>query len=94
MIYRASEARRVGEVFGLPVVQSNDLHLFRMRNRENELVINDAATAKEKRHYNFDSPVRFAAFPAARSVLVLTADQKVHTLPFESGDTRFAGAAK
>jgi len=98
VIYRAADATRIGEVFGTPIAQNSDLRLFCVRNRENELTIYDAATAKEQRHYNFDSPVRFAAFqPATKSVLVLTADQKVHTLPFETAPaeaTQFAATPK
>jgi len=98
VIYRASDATRIGEVFGSPIAQNGDLHLFCARNRENELVVYDAATAKEQSHYNFDSPVRFAAFqPATKSLLVLTADQKVHTMPLRNAPeagARVVGAAK
>jgi Peptidase family M48 len=98
VIYRASDSARVGEVFGSPAAQNGDLHLFCVRNRENELVVYDAATAKEQRHYNLDSPIRFAAFqPASKNILVLTADQKVHTLPFEAAadsTAQVAGATK
>jgi hypothetical protein len=96
VIYRAGDATRIGEVFGSPIAQDGELHLFCVRNRDNELVIYDAATAKEQRHYNFDSAVRFAAFSAAaKGIIALTADQKVHTLPFESVyTTQVAGATK
>lgn len=95
VIYRISAGTRIGEVFGSPVAHNGDLHLFCVRNRDNELVIYDAATAKEQRQYNFDSPVRFASFQtSAKAVLVLTADQKVHMLPFETEATpQLAGAA-
>ena len=98
VIYRVSDGARIGEVFGSPMAQNSELHLFCVRNRENELVIYDAATAKEQRHYNFDSPVRLVAFrPSEHSVLVLTADQKVHRLPFDSAPesaTQVAGTTK
>jgi hypothetical protein len=74
------------------------LHLFCARNRENELTVYDAATAKEQHHYTCDSPVRFTAFqPAAKTLLVLTADQKVHTMSLAAvseSTTRVAGPLK
>jgi hypothetical protein len=98
VIYRVSDGTRTGEVFGSPVAQNADLHLFCTRNRENELTVYDAETAKEQHHYTFDSPVRFAAFqPAVKSLFVLTADQKIHTMPLagtSESTTQVAGAAK
>jgi hypothetical protein len=62
------------------------------------LTVYDAATAKEQHHYNFDSPVRFNAFqPAAKTLLVLTADQKVPTMSLAAASestTQVAGALK
>ena len=88
----------MARVFGSPVAQNADLHLFCARNRENELTVYDAATAKERYHYTFDSPVRFTAFqPAAKTLLILTADQKIHTMPLagtSESTTQIAGAAK
>jgi hypothetical protein len=96
-IYRATDASRIGEVFGSPIAVNSDLHLFCARNRANEVVVYDAATAKEQFHYNFDAAVRLAVFqPATKGLLILTADQKVHTMALGTTEAgaQVAGAAK
>jgi hypothetical protein len=54
--------------------------LFCVANRDNELVIYDAASVRERKRFTSTTPVRFAQFlPARKQLLVLTADQKIHT---------------
>ncbi len=97
VIYRASDATRIGEVFGSPIAWNSDLHLFCARNRDNEIAVYDTATAKEQVHYSFDAAVRLAVFqPTTKVLLVLTADQKVHTMPLGTPEAgaHAAGPAK
>jgi hypothetical protein len=58
--------------------------LFCVSNRDDELVIYDAATVRELKHFTFPTRVRFAQFlPARKELLVLTGDQKVHAISMD-----------
>ena len=83
-VYRFSTGARLGEVFGDMVAQDAGSGLFAVSNIDNELVIYDAATVRERKHFTFATRVRFAHFlPARKELLVLTADQKVHAISMD-----------
>jgi WD40 repeat protein len=81
-IYRFSTGARVGEVFGEVASGDAASGLFAVSNRDNDLVIYDAASVHERKHFTYTSGVRVALFlPSRKELLVLTGDQKVHTIP-------------
>jgi hypothetical protein len=83
-VYRFSTGARLGEVFGQIVAQDVASGLFCVSNRDDELVIYDAATVRELKHFTFPTRVRFAQFlPARKELLVLTGDQKVHAISMD-----------
>jgi hypothetical protein len=90
-VYRFSSGSRIGEVFGKIVAQDPASGLFCVSNRDNDLVIYDAATLHERKHFTYATPVAFAEFlPAGKELLVLTDDQKVHRIRME--DLQIAAA--
>jgi hypothetical protein len=81
LVYRFSTGARLGEVFGDIVAVDADSGLFCVINRDNDLVIYDAATLSERKHFTFSAPVRVAEILRARKqLMVVTADQKVHAI--------------
>ena len=83
-VYRFSTGARLGEIFGEIMAGDAASGLFCVSNRDNELVIYDAATVRERKHFTYGARVRFARFlPARKQLLVLTADQKVHTISMD-----------
>ena len=84
VVYRFSTGARLGEVFGEIVAQDAASGLFCVNNADNELLIYDAATVRERKHFTFAARVRFAEFlPARKELLVLTADQKIHPISMD-----------
>lgn len=84
IVYRFSTGARLGEVFGEIVAQDAASGMFCVSNSDNDLVVYDAATVRELRHFTFATRVRFAQFlPARKQLLVLTADQKLHTISID-----------
>jgi WD40 repeat protein len=84
LVYRFSTGARLGEVFGDMVAVDADSGLFCVINRDNDLVIYDAATVRERKHFSFSAPVRVAAILRARKqLMVVTADQKVHAISMD-----------
>ena len=83
-VYRFSTGVRTGEVFGEIMAQDAASGLFCVSNRDNDLVIYDAATLHELKHFTYAKRVSLAEFlPARKQLLVLTADQKVHTVSMD-----------
>lgn len=80
-VYRFSTGARVGEVFGDIVAQDAASGLFCVSSHDNDLVVYDAATLRERKDFAYAARVSFAQFlPASKELLVLTTDQKVHSV--------------
>jgi hypothetical protein len=83
-LYRFSTGARLGEVFGEIMAEDAASGLFCVSNSENDLVIYDAATVRERKRFTYAASVRFAEFlPARKELLVLTGDQKIHAIRME-----------
>jgi WD40 repeat protein len=84
VVHRFSTGARLGEVFGEIVAEDATSGLFCVSNRDNDLVIYDASTVRERKHFTYATRVRFAEFlPGRKELLVLTADQKVHAISMD-----------
>ena len=84
VVYRFSTGARLGEVFGEIVAQDEASGLFCVSDHDNDLVIYDAATVSERKHYTYAARVRLAEFlPGKKQLLVLTADQKIRAISIE-----------
>jgi len=84
VVYRFSTGARVGEVFGEVTSGDAASGLFAVTNRDNDLVIYDAATVHERKHFTYNTGVRLAQFlPARKEFFVFTGDQKVHTISID-----------
>jgi|HubBroStandDraft_4_1064222.scaffolds.fasta_scaffold01158_12 WD40 repeat protein len=84
LVYRFSTGARLGEVFGDIVAVDADSGIFCVINRDNDLVIYDAATVRERKHFTFSAPVRVATILRERKqLMVVTADQKVHAISMD-----------
>lgn len=80
-VYRFSTGKRIGEVFGDIVAEDAASGLFCLSSRDNDLVIYDAATLRERKHFTYAAGVRYAEFlPEAKELFVLTNDQRVHSI--------------
>lgn len=80
-VYRFSTGERIGEVFGKIVAQDAASGLFCVSTGDNDLLIYDAATLRQRKQFTYDKRVSFAEFlPMRKELLVLTADQKIHTI--------------
>ncbi len=78
-VYRFSTGTQVGKVYGEIVAQDAGSGLFCVRNGDNDLLIYDAATVRERKHITYSTRVSFAEFlPQRKELFVLTADQKIH----------------
>lgn len=85
VVYRFSTGARLGEVFGDILANDSASGLFCVTNRDNELVIYDAATVRERTRFMYATNVSFAQFlPERKQLLVLTADQKVHVVAMDT----------
>lgn len=83
-VYRFSTGARVGEVFGQIMAQDAGSGLFCVKSRDNDLVIYDAATVGGRKHLTFAASVNYAQFlPKAKELLVITNDQRVHTISLD-----------
>jgi WD40 repeat protein len=84
LVYRFSTGARIGQVFGEIMAQDAASGMFCVSDRDNNLVIYDAATLREPKHLTFATRVRFVQFlPARKELFVLTADQKVHAFSMD-----------
>jgi WD40 repeat protein len=85
VVYRFSTGARSGEVFGDILANDSGSGLFCVTNRDNELVIYDAATVRERTRFMYATNVSFAQFlPERKQLFVLTADQKVHVIAMDT----------
>jgi len=82
-IFKLDGGAKVGEFFGAPVASSASAGLIAAFNRKEEIFFVDEATAKELARFELGSPVLRAQFVSGDDarLLVLTADQVVHSLP-------------
>ena len=81
VVYRFSTGARIGELYGEMVAEDAAAGLFCVKNGDHDLVIYDAATLRERKHFTYAKRVSSAQFLASRKeLLVLTADQKIHTI--------------
>jgi len=80
-VNRFSTGARVGEVYGDILAGDAVSGLFCVSNRDNELIVYDAATARERKHFVYSSRISLASFlPTTKALMVLTAGQKVHMI--------------
>ncbi len=82
VIYRIADGTKVGEFFGSPVATDAGAKLIAAVNREDEILLVDMQTGKERKRFTLGSPVRAARIVKGKekNLLVLTADQVVHRL--------------
>lgn len=87
VVYRLSDGVRTGAFYGRVLAGDGALGLLAVANRNQEMTIYDAATGNEIKQVMLDNEPRVARFVAAqKALLVLTATQRVYTLPIP--DTR------
>jgi hypothetical protein len=80
-IYRISDGVRTGAFFGHAIAGDSKLGLIAASNRDQEVVLYEAATGKELKRVTVDQLPRAARFiPAKNALLVLTASQRVYTI--------------
>jgi WD40 repeat protein len=81
VIYRVSDGRRLGAFFGRVVSGDSSLGLLAATNRENEVILIDAATGKRLETFEVNGFPHAARFVASQGELVVfTANQTVYRL--------------
>jgi hypothetical protein len=81
VIYRLSDGVRTGAFYGRAIAGDGKLGLIAATNRDQEVILYDAATGKELKRVTVDHLPRAARFiPAKNALLVLTANQSVYTI--------------
>lgn len=92
-IYRVSDGKRLGAFYGRAIAGDEKLGLIAATNREQEIVVYDAATGKELKRVIVDHLPRAARFiEEKKALMVLTANQRVYTIDLQ--ETEHAEAAQ
>ena len=72
---------RLGAFFGRPIAGDGKLGLIAATNRDQEIIIFDAANARALKRVTVDHLLRAARFiPEKNALLVLTASQRVYSI--------------
>jgi WD40 repeat protein len=81
VIYRVSDGMRMGAFYGRAIAGDGKLGLIAATNRDQDVIVYDAATGKELKHVVVDHLPKAARFiPEKNALLVLTANQRVYTI--------------
>ena len=81
VVYHMPDGLEVDQFFGEVVDHDLATTNVAVVNRENELRVRDIVSGEEKLERTFATPVRFVKFvPVKKQMLVLTADENLHTL--------------
>jgi hypothetical protein len=81
VIYRVADGVRTGAFYGRAIAGDGKLGLIAATNRDQDVILYDAATGKELKRVTVDQFPRAARFVAEKSaLLVLTANQRVYTI--------------
>jgi hypothetical protein len=89
VIYRISDASKVGEFFGYPIATDAGAGVIAASNREGEIIFVDEHSGKELKRFMLGSPILAARIITnqAKFLLVLTADQILHRIPLDASQT-------
>jgi hypothetical protein len=94
-IYRISDGVRTGAFYGRAIAGDGKLGLIAATNRDQEVIVYDAATGREVKRVTLDHLPRTARFiPAKNALLVLTASQRVFTIDLPAATHAETTAAK
>jgi len=81
VIYRVSDGVRTGAFYGRAIAGDGKLGLIAATNRDQDVIVYDAAAGKELKRVTLDHMPRAARFiPARNALLVFTASQRVYTI--------------
>jgi hypothetical protein len=81
VIYRVADGVRTGAFYGRAIAGDGKLGLIAATNRDQDVILYDAATGKELKRVTVDQFPRAARFIAEKNaLLVLTANQRVYTI--------------
>jgi len=81
VIYRLSDGMRTGAFYGRAIAGDGKLGLIAATNRDQEVMIYDAATGRELKRVTVDQLPRAARFIAEKNaLLLLTASQSVYSI--------------
>jgi hypothetical protein len=95
VIYRMSDGQRLGAFYGRVIAGDGALGLVAATNRDQEVILIDAANGHELKRVTLDQFPRAARFiPEKKELLVLTASQRVYTLELPARPTALAGAKR
>jgi hypothetical protein len=85
-VYDALTGARLMAFWGRAIAGDSRMGLIAARNREQELIVYQAATAREVLHVTLDTAVQAAQFlPENKQLLVVTSNQRVYKLDLSGG---------
>lgn len=94
VVYRLSDGMRTAAFYGRVLGGDGDQGLLAVANRNQELTVYDAATGNQIKRVMLDHQPRVARFLASqKALLVLTATQRVYTIPLSSVPAGVTAAA-
>lgn len=95
VVYRLSDGVRTAAFYGRVLGGDGAQGLLAVANRDQELTVYDAATGNAIKRVLLDHEPRVARFVASqKALLVLTATQRVYTIPLSSAPAAVTAAAK
>jgi hypothetical protein len=93
VVYRLSDGMRTGSFYGRVLGGDGAQGLLAVANRDQELTVYDAATGSAIKRVMLDHEPRVARFVASqKALMVLTATQRVYTIPLSSAPAETAAA--
>lgn len=93
VVYRVSDGKRTAAFFGRVLAGDGKMGLLAVNNRDQEMIVYNTANGAEVLRVTLDHLPRAARFiPATNTLLVLTATQRVYSIPLP--DTKTVTAAK
>jgi hypothetical protein len=93
VVYRLSDGTRTCAFYGRVLGGDGAQGLLAVNNRDQEMMVYDASNGAEILNVTLDHFPRVARFvTGTRSLLVLTATQRVYTIPFPSGSPALSAA--
>lgn len=95
VIYRVSDGKRLGAFYGRAIAGDSKLGLIASTNRDQDVILYDAATGKELKRVTVDQLPRAVQFIADKNaLLVLTASQRVYSIDLPAMGQAEAAQAK
>jgi hypothetical protein len=93
VVYRVSDGARTAAFYGRVLAGDGKLGLLAVNNRDQEMIVYNAANGAEVLRVTLDHLPRAAQFiPATKTLMVLTATQRVYSIPLPDGKTMTAKA--